>query len=150
MPATHQHADAVVGTGNYELRAAGAEALGTAAAERIAEKDGVVASAVGCGDSVLKMRTHLDAKRMQAHGDGFKVDRVRGAGDDVFHFARENLAMDKFEVHKNSSQLSAISYQLFSAESAVAVTAIIASTFFIIVSRASGTERTSHSEPRMW
>jgi pyruvate formate-lyase activating enzyme-like uncharacterized protein len=61
----------------------------------------------------LKVRAHLDAKRVQAHGNGFEVDGVRGAGDDVLQFAREDLAVDEFEMHeKNSSQLSAISFQL--------------------------------------
>ena len=110
MAAAHEHADAVVGAGKNELRAAGAEALGAAAAQCVAEKDGVVAGAVGRVDSVLEVGAHLDAKRVQAHGNGFEVDGVRGAGDDVLDFAREDLAVDEFEMHENSFQLLALSF----------------------------------------
>ena len=99
MAAAHEHADAVVSAGKNELRAAGAEAFGASAAERVAEKDGVVAGAVRSVDALLKVRAHLDAERVQAHGNGFEVDRVRGAGDDVLDFAREDLAVDEFETH---------------------------------------------------
>jgi hypothetical protein len=102
MPAAHEHPDAVVSAGKNELRAAGAKALGAAAAERVAEKDGVVACAVGQVDAFLQVGAHLDAKRMQAHGNGFEVDGVRRAGDDVLDFARKDLAVDGFEMHKNS------------------------------------------------
>jgi hypothetical protein len=88
-----------VSAGKNELRAAGAEALGAATAQCVAEKDGVVASAIRRVDVLLQVRAHLDAERVQAHGNGFEVDRVRGAGDDVLDFAREDLAVDEFETH---------------------------------------------------
>ena len=112
MTAAHQHADAVVGAGKHELRAAGAQALGASAAQCVAEQDGVVAHRIGRVDALLQVVAHLHAERMQAHRNRLHVDHVRGARDNVLDFAREDLAMDQFDAHGNSFQLSAISFQL--------------------------------------
>jgi hypothetical protein len=116
MAVAHEQGDAIVGTRQHKLRSARAQTLGTTAAEGVAKKDGIVAERVGGIDALLQMRTHAGSEIVQAHGERFKVDRVRGAGDNVFHLASEDLAKDRFQAHEYSFQLSAVSFQQICAD----------------------------------
>jgi hypothetical protein len=101
MAAAHEHADAVVGSGQDKLRLTRAQSFGTAAAQRIGKQDGVVMEGVGGVDAFLKVGAHVYAERVQAHGYELKVDGVRGAGDQLLQLAGKDLACDCFEAHSN-------------------------------------------------
>ena len=81
--AAHEQADAIVNAGKNQLRLAGAQAFGAAAAKRVAQQDGVVAAVVCRVDALLEVRAHADAKIVQAHGHVLHLDRVGRTGDNV-------------------------------------------------------------------
>jgi hypothetical protein len=103
MAITHEDADAVMGAREHKLRAAGAKALGATAAESVTKKDRVVAERVGGIDALLQVRAHVDAKRVQTHGDDLEVDGVPRAGEDVFELASEDLTSDGFKAHEKAA-----------------------------------------------
>ena len=102
LVATHQHANAIVSPRQYQRRLSRLQPFRTSPAKCISQQDRVVPRIIGNVDAFLQIGVHLRTAAMQPHGNYFQIDCVFGARDDVFHFAREHLADDRFQSHRSA------------------------------------------------
>jgi hypothetical protein len=77
MAAAHQETDAIMRARKDQLSFPGMQAFRSPAAERISQKDCVVATGVCLIDTLLKIRAHRHAQVVQTHGQKLNIDRMR-------------------------------------------------------------------------